>query len=71
MRVYVISAAWMVLGWMAVELMAGALPSIETARERPRQHLVPPASNGTMLSSVFQQPPAVGKTAASEVLPSA
>lgn len=72
MRVYVISAAWMALGWMATELVAVALPpAVQATRERPRQHLVPPASDGTMWSSVFPQPPAVGKTVKSEVLPSA
>ena len=71
MRAYVISAAWMALGWMATELVAVALPQVEATRERPKQHVVPPAAEGTMWSSVFPQPPAVGKTAASEVLPSA
>jgi hypothetical protein len=71
MRVYVISAAWMALGWMATELVAVALPPVEASRERPRQHLVPPANEGTMWSLAFPQPPAVGKAIASEVLPSA
>jgi hypothetical protein len=66
MRAYVISAAWMALGWMATELVAVALPRVEAASGRPRQHLVPPASEGTMWSSVFPQPPAVGKAVVSE-----
>lgn len=61
----------MALAWMATELVAAALPPAEAAREQPKQHVIPPASERTMWSLAFPQPPAVGKAIASEVLTSA
>jgi hypothetical protein len=68
MRVFLMSIAWMALGWLAVELVAGALPPSEAARDRlpsptvPRT--VPPARDGTMWTAAFPAAPAAGKAEA-------
>ena len=66
MRVVLISTAWMALAWMVTELVAVALPPAEATRQRPRQHLVPPASEGTMWSLAFPAAPAAGEATVSQ-----
>jgi len=64
MRVLLVSIAWMALGWLAVELLAGALSPFEATRERPPPHPIPPALDGTMWTAAFPIAPAAGKAEA-------
>lgn len=68
MRVFLFSIAWMALGWLAVELVAGVLPPFEATRDRAPWQMapnpVPPASDGTLWTAAFPATPAAGKAEA-------